>query len=234
MKHMKRYRPLLVMWLIIVGIVFAIPFMSHWAVSTWITNTPSYQLSWFVAPSKVMQPGDRLRQDQLRLRLDYLEAKKTTVARTVASAVDRYAYTRLEKNKPLEDGSFGPTPLLQGESGSVIIPVLAKSVTVPVPVKAEFAEGLLPGMLVRFENYRTPELKDGQASHIQSTTAQTNTPSANNQTGYNQPKAGIAVKKPLVVTLKAVVLSQDKKSAVLYVSIHSSDTTRVQELTRAD
>ena len=225
MSCILRYWPLLMMWLLIVGVLCGIPFASQWLVSRWITETPSYRLSWFVIASSDLVPGDRLTQDQTQLRLDYLVEEKTVPVRTVSSALNRYVHKEFRKGKPLERDSIGPVPLFELAPDSVIV---------PVAVKAEYAEGLKSGMRLRFERAKAQEPQTFQTQNTKGAKDKESGSLANVKRDDPKRLANTPEEEPLVVTLKAVIPSQDKKTAVLYVLANSLKVARAQELTSPD
>lgn len=236
MNWIKRYLPLLAMWLIIIGVLSGLPFASQWVASKWVTGLPLYRFSWVVVAGAALAPGDRLTQDQAELRLDYLKYEKNTTVHTMTSVLNRYAQKEFKKEEPLEHDGFGPAPLLEAPSNGLIV---------PVSVKLEYTEGLKPGMRVHFEKARTPETQTVQPPRTKDASKKGSGSQAQvkgkephrlvSASAHSEPtSSNNPAKEPLVVTLKTIVPSQDKKSAVLYVGATTLDTDSVQELTSAD
>jgi hypothetical protein len=225
MKGIKHYWQLLAMWLLIIMVLSGLAFASQWLASKYVTDSSIYQLSWFVVASATLVPGDRLTQDHVALRLGYLKDEKPTTVHTISSVLTRFVQKAFMKGQTLVHDDLAPAPLLEVPPNSLIV---------PVSVKLEHAEGLKPGMRVRFERATAPGTGNVQ---IQSSKGL-----MGNEGGFKriikeknrQHLDSTPANTPLVVILKTVVQSQDKKSAVLHVCINGVDAERVHELTSTD
>lgn len=213
------------MWLLIIGLLSGLPFVSQWLASNWVTGLPTYRLSWVVVAKTTLSPGIHLTQDQAELLLNYQKEEKATTVHTISSILNWYTQKQFEKGELLDHDGFAPAPLIEAPLNGLIV---------PVSVKFEYAEGLKSGMRVRFEKIRPPE---AQAVPIP------NPNSTMEHKSRSQPKVknldlqhsvdGLKT-KPVVVTLQAIVPAQDKKTAMLYVKVVSPDTDSVKDLTSTD
>jgi hypothetical protein len=210
MSWIKDRCPLLLMWIIAIGAMSLLPFLSHALVSRFLTESPLYRLSWSLVANTNLAQGDRITRDRAELRLVYLNNDVDPTP----PPFDWYAEKEKCRGSVLLREDVSPAPSLDAPSDQAIV---------PVSVKSEYAEGLKLGMQIGLERTRTqtsPSVKDLGLK---------NAPPSSQVTEPEQP-----AKQSLVVILKAMVPSQDKKSTVLYVLVARPDKARLNELTWVD
>lgn len=231
MNWIKDRRHLLLMWILAIGVMSVLPFLSHEAVSKVLTGSPLYRLSWSLIATTKLAQGDRIARERAELRLVYLNNDVDTTP----PPFDWYAEKEKCRESILLREDFSPAPSLDAPSDGAIV---------PVSVKSEYAEGLKLGMRMGLERSRAqtsqPVRDSGQQNVIGHGSGsqkspkmlppqQTNVSSSSQVTDSKQP-----AKESLVVVLKSMVPSQDKKSTVLYVLVAGPDRDRLNELTWAD
>lgn len=227
---------LVMIWVMIIGLWILLSFSSQLLPINIDKGLNEFRRVWAVVAKEDLIPGDRLDPSNVTLELSYLSEEMATVVQSVSKVLDQFVYREFKIGKRIRYDSFGPKPMLVGPRNSVTVPIL---------VKSEYAEGLKPKMRLRFVKARTQETS---TTPVQNTKGESKkvTGSQNknkekkpphkekSSSSVNQPNSWEMVNAPLIVTLQAKAPSPDKKSTVLYVWISENDIGKIHELAFTD
>ena len=195
-------------------------------------GTDANRLRWNVVAKSDLPLGARLDESKVQLGLAHLPEQTDAFVSAVSSVLGKYTTEELKEGRRVVSAGLRSAPIF------MVIPV---TVLVPVSVRTEYAEGLEPGMHISFAGFGKSESagEDNAEKGGISEANQSNTGSKSSSRKYKkinegaQPKVKTEI-APLSTTLRAVVPSQDKKSALLVVEVTAAQRQRAHELTKKE
>jgi len=231
MNDLRQKFRLVMIWVTIIGLWILFSFSSQLLAININKDRSEFRLVWSVVAKEDLVPGDRLNPSNVALELMYLneEEKMDTVVQSVFNVLDQFVSREFNIGEPIRHDGIEAKPTLVGAQNSV---------TVPISVKSEYAEGLKPGMRLRFVKVRTQQTSTTPVQNTKGEskkgTGSQNKKKEKNSSSVNQPNSTEMVNAPLIITLQAKAPSPDKKSTVLYVWISENDIGKIQELAFTD